>query len=69
MFLVKQAVERPPEGLARGLLPAPAWFVASIAGLIVLGIATFFVVRYLIVSRRTERQRVNDSVAPPSSRR
>ena len=62
-------LERPPEGIARGLLPAPAWLVGSIAGLLVVAIAAFFLTRYLLGKRRARRARLHDSVAPPSSRR
>ena len=62
-------VERPPEGIARGLLPAPAWLVAGIAALLVVAIAAFFLARHFLGKERTRRQRALDSVAPPSSRR
>ena len=62
-------LERPPEGIARGLLTAPAWIVGSIAGLLVLSIAAFFLTRYLLRKQRARRERLHDSVAPPSSRR
>ena len=62
-------LERPPEGIARGLLPAPAWLVGTIAGLLLVSIAAFFVTRYLLRKQRARRERVHDSVAPPSSRR
>jgi len=62
-------LERPPEGIARGLLPAPGWLVGGIAGLLVLSIAAFFLTRFLLRKQRARHERRLDSVAPPSSRR
>ncbi|MFP6685481.1 MAG: hypothetical protein VB934_12240 [Polyangiaceae bacterium] len=62
--LVAQAV-RPPEGLARGRWPAPAWVVVALALLLVTSVVTFFVLRH----RLTERRRQDQRGGPTSSNR
>jgi hypothetical protein len=61
----RYAVERPPEGIARGRVQVAWWAVASLAGLIVAGAIVFLVVWL----RRRARAGRYESIAPQSSRR
>ena len=59
--------ERPPPGLARGKLAAPAWVVVVLGLVLVAAIVAFFVMRH-------RRDKAPDSTlgppsVPPSSRR
>lgn len=59
--------ERPPPGLARGKLAAPAWVVVLLGLALVAAIVAFFVMRH-------RRDKAPDSTlgppsVPPSSRR
>jgi hypothetical protein len=56
---------RPPEGIARGRVAAPAWVVAAAAVVLVAAVVVFFVVR----RRRARASKSYESVAPQSSRR
>ena len=45
MSFVQTRTERPPEGLARGVLVAPKWAVAAVGAAVVLGAILYLVMR------------------------
>ena len=45
MSSLQTRTERPPEGLARGVLVAPKWAVAALGAAVVLGAIVFLVLR------------------------
>ncbi|MDI1430491.1 MULTISPECIES: hypothetical protein [Polyangium] len=45
MSSLQTRTERPPEGLARGVVVAPKWAVAALGAAVVLGAIIYLVVR------------------------
>jgi hypothetical protein len=62
-------LQRPPEGMARGIFPVPDWMVIGVVVLMVAAVIGYFIGRRLYANERARKERVLDSVTPPSSRR
>ncbi|MRG93245.1 hypothetical protein [Polyangium spumosum] len=54
MSFVQTKTERPPEGLARGVLVAPWWAVAALGAAVVLGAIVYLALRARRASKRAK---------------